>query len=91
MEPEIKTYTKREDIEQEWFTTKDFVEVLRGKGFASHTLTIARWEREGIIPLPTRVRYQGQLWRVYSKDGKDFEDIISRLEGMAGRRVNRRT
>lgn len=75
----MKTYNNLEDLYKDWLTTKELFKVLKGYNYAHNKHALIRWEKAGVIPPPKRQYVRKTLWRVYSKDGTDFEEIIQAL------------
>lgn len=84
---EQKQYHTYRELQADYFTQSDLYKFLREKGFAASNFTYKKWEKSGIVPLAKRVSIGGIEFRVYNKDGSDFETIIKALESRSIRFV----
>ena len=82
----METFLSIKELRNKYFTQRELVDLLIREKFltadifrSSHYFTISRWEKLGIFPIPKRVMVGKISWRVYSKDGKDFEKILEIL------------
>lgn len=76
----MEEYKRLQDLKKDWFTTNDLFIFLQKNGFSVDPHKLRRWEKLGVIPTPKRSTLKNREWRIYSKDGKDFEKILNALK-----------
>jgi len=77
-------------LREKWLTTDDLIEFLKEHGYPCNRQSIVRWEKDLIIPIPSKKEVKKKMWRVYSKDGLDFLDILKELKKHTIKRVVKR-
>ena len=82
-----KTFKDLTKLKERYCTTAELFDFLREHNFSANILTLKKWEKKGILPEPKRKLFRGVSWRVYSKDGKDFEEILKILDKHSQKRV----